>query len=151
VAVVARSKKKVPVYGTYVGLHVPDPTDMLPESKPEWRQIPEFKLMEAVLYDAVESVLSGPSNARFKDYRAAKQWLLSTERGWLFSFENICEMLDIDASHLRRGVVAKSHVTQGQRRLAGSTRRLLPREHRVYANMISKTKLGYGSRRRKGS
>ena len=70
---------------------------------------PERSLMFAVLHDAVicfqENVKAiHPEKRRL--YQEAEEWLWNTDRGYLFSFENICELLGFDPSYLRRGLMA---------------------------------------------
>jgi len=37
-------------------------------------------------------------------FRDAEEWILERDSDWIFSFENICETLEIDASYLRQGL-----------------------------------------------
>ena len=67
----------------------------------------ERRLMLAVLQDALDC---------FRKYAAARdsagrqlfdetcEWISSRNRKWSFSFENICETLEIDPDYLRRGL-----------------------------------------------
>jgi hypothetical protein len=34
----------------------------------------------------------------------AEEWVTSEDRSWLFSFENICDTLEINAEYVRRGL-----------------------------------------------
>jgi len=34
----------------------------------------------------------------------AQHWITSNDRGWFFSYENICETLEINPEYLRRGL-----------------------------------------------
>jgi len=34
----------------------------------------------------------------------AREWVSSNDRSWLFSFENICDTLEINADYVRRGL-----------------------------------------------
>lgn len=52
--------------------------------------------MAAVLQAALDDV--GKAEAR----RNALAWVASTDRLWPFSFENVCEALDMDAGDVRR-------------------------------------------------
>jgi hypothetical protein len=52
--------------------------------------------MVAVLEAALEDARDGA------DRTGAAAWLTSTDRGWPFSFENICEALDMDPGTVRR-------------------------------------------------
>jgi mannose-1-phosphate guanylyltransferase len=69
--------------------------------------VPEKRLMLAILDDAVRS-FQGLRLARRNRHRRlfndAKDWLSSTDTGWPFSFERICQVLELDASYLRRGL-----------------------------------------------
>src|SRR5262249_4483397 len=58
----------------------------------------EIRLAAAVLDDAV-SCLSSPYAKRFRE---ACQWLLDDRQDWPFSFLNVCEVLDLDASAVRQ-------------------------------------------------
>src|SRR5881296_2628495 len=69
----------------------------------------ERRLMIAVLEDAVDVY---PKQAGSKDARGeqlfqeAEEWIEDTGRAWLFAFQNICDVLDLDADYLRRGLRA---------------------------------------------
>jgi len=63
--------------------------------------------MLAVLQDALDCyqkyvfAKDGPGRQLFAD---ADGWILSDDRRWYFSFENICDVLEINASYLRQGI-----------------------------------------------
>lgn len=64
----------------------------------------EKRLMLAVLKDAVGCIERYGTEQRWQGWpacRAALQWVLSHDRTWPFSFENICLALDLDPSRLR--------------------------------------------------
>jgi hypothetical protein len=67
----------------------------------------EKRLMLAVLQDALDCF---QKYAFAKDihgrqlFADAESWIACEDRDWYFSFENICETLDINVSYLRRGV-----------------------------------------------
>jgi hypothetical protein len=67
----------------------------------------EHRLMAAILDDAVQTYCM-PQVARarggWRAEREAGEWIESTDRSWIFSFERICEALDLDADCIRRGV-----------------------------------------------
>lgn len=48
---------------------------------------------------------------RFQD---AEAWIMESETEWIFSFENVCELLGLDPAYLRRGLLQ----TQPQTRQA---------------------------------
>ena len=69
----------------------------------------ERRLMIAVLEDAVDVYRkqAGTLDPRGSQlFREAEEWLEDPDRTWLFSFQNICDVLDIDADYLRRGLHA---------------------------------------------
>jgi hypothetical protein len=67
----------------------------------------ERLLMLAVLEDAVDCY---QKYAHARDPRGrqlfeeARDWVVSSDRSWLFSFENICDTLEICADYVRRGL-----------------------------------------------
>lgn len=61
---------------------------------------PERLLMLAVLLDAV-GIVRRPSNGRRRLFDEARDWLLSDDMLWPFSFVNICDTLDLDPGRLR--------------------------------------------------
>src|SRR5437867_1733418 len=67
----------------------------------------ERLLMLAVLEDAVDCY---QKYAHSRDPRGvvifdeSQEWVTSTDRTWLFSFENICDTLEINAEYVRRGL-----------------------------------------------
>src|SRR5881296_656519 len=49
-------------------------------------------------------------------FREAEEWIGDPDRTWLFSFENICDVLGLDADYLRRGLRAwKERALEGRR------------------------------------
>ncbi len=72
-------------------------------------QEPERRLVIAILEDAVECFQKQLWARHHKGrqlFEDAQSWILSEDREWPFSFENICELLDINATYLRRGLLA---------------------------------------------
>jgi hypothetical protein len=67
----------------------------------------ERLLMLAVLEDAIDCF---QKYAQSRDprgrqmYDEAREWVTSADRNWLFSFENICDTLEINAEYVRRGL-----------------------------------------------
>ncbi|HXQ22992.1 MAG TPA: hypothetical protein VN812_15040 [Candidatus Acidoferrales bacterium] len=67
----------------------------------------EKRLMLAVLQDALDCfqkyafAKDGHGRQLFTD---ANEWIACEDRDWYFSFENICETLEINPAYLRRGV-----------------------------------------------
>lgn len=72
----------------------------------------EFRLMLAILEDAVDVYrkLAGATDARRRAlFDEAEAWIESEDASWLFSYENICATLGIDADYLRSGLRAWKH------------------------------------------
>lgn len=67
----------------------------------------EKRLMLAVLEDAVDCyrkyarVRDGQGYALFQE---VSTWISSRDRAWYFSYENICETLELNPDYLRRGL-----------------------------------------------
>ena len=83
----------------------------------------ERRLLIAVLEDAVDVYRkqAGARDLRGQElFREAEEWIENPEKNWLFSFENICDVLDIDANYLRRGLRA------WKRRVLSNERRVVP-------------------------
>src|SRR5438093_2241292 len=60
----------------------------------------ERRLMIAVLEDAVDVYRkqAGSRDARAQQlFRDAEEWIEDGDRSWLFSFQNICDVLGLDA------------------------------------------------------
>lgn len=78
----------------------------------------EKRLMLAVLEDAVDCY---QKHAFTRDLRGrqlfeeAHQWVFLGDRTWLFSFENICEVLGINPEYVRRGLTLWSTRPRGRR------------------------------------
>jgi hypothetical protein len=67
----------------------------------------ERRLMIAVLEDAVDVYRkqAGARDPRGEQlFREAEEWIEDQDQSWLYSFRNICDVLDIDADYLRRGL-----------------------------------------------
>jgi hypothetical protein len=68
----------------------------------------EKRLMLAVLEEAVlcfqKYIFVGDrrGKARFRD---AEEWIMEENSDWLFSFENICQVLGFDPDYLRQGLL----------------------------------------------
>jgi hypothetical protein len=68
---------------------------------------PEKRLMFAVLIDAVrclEKGLKGPAS-RKRTLAEVEWWLFRASGDQLFSFDSVCAALEIDADHVRRGLL----------------------------------------------
>jgi len=99
-----------PVSDTYAHLLQPDtllPTQYFAALRRKGTHEAERRLAIAVLQDAVDCfqkhLFARDRKARqlFVD---AEQWIGSDDRSWPFSFENICDLLQINAAYVRRGL-----------------------------------------------
>jgi hypothetical protein len=89
---------------------------------------PEIRLIAALLKDAIDCYLKHESDRTRRGKRIfseAAQWIFGRHEDWLFSFENICEMLKIDPDYIRR--VLRKDVGEPLP-IAKLARRRLPRE-----------------------
>jgi hypothetical protein len=92
--------------------HLLQPDTLLPSQyfatlKRKGNHEPERRLAIAVLQDAVDCY---QKHLRARDRKAhqlfvdAEEWITSEDRTWPFSFENVCDLLQINAQYLRRGL-----------------------------------------------
>jgi nitrite reductase/ring-hydroxylating ferredoxin subunit len=67
----------------------------------------ERRLIIAVLEDAIncfqKNLFAGDNRSR-RLFHDAENWVMSTDRGSPFAFENICEFLSLDAEYIRQGL-----------------------------------------------
>ena len=106
----------------YAGLFQPDtllPSQFFDRVRRRTEHEGERRLMIAVLEDAVDVYRkqAGTREGRGAElFREAEEWIEDRDRTWLFSFENICDVLDIDGDYLRRGLHAWRERVRGGRR-----------------------------------
>ena len=68
---------------------------------------PEQKLMLAVLEDAVTCIQKYGLSSQTKEKRLfsnTRDWILTQDNEWPFSFVNVCEALGLDSGYVRRGI-----------------------------------------------
>jgi hypothetical protein len=68
---------------------------------------PERVLMLAVLQDAVvcfQEHVATKCKRKQSLHREAEEWIMNTDRSYLFSFENVCETLGFDPNYMREGL-----------------------------------------------
>src|SRR5690242_10989774 len=106
----------------FAGLFQPDtllPSQFFDRVRRRSEHDGERRLMIAVLEDAVDVYRkqAGAKDPRARElFREAEEWIEDPDRTWLFSFQNICDVLDIDADYLRRGLHSwKQQVQDGSR------------------------------------
>ncbi len=72
------------------------------------KQEPERRLVTGLRQDAVECY---QKHLYARDHKArqlfadAEEWIMSQDRVYFFSFENVCDLLEINAEFVRRGLV----------------------------------------------
>jgi hypothetical protein len=67
----------------------------------------EKRLVLSVLEDAVEcymKCIDAASNKGQRLFRDADEWINLEDKHWVFSFDNVCDMLDINPEYMRRGL-----------------------------------------------
>ena len=67
----------------------------------------EQRLMLAILKEALDSFFKhlGATDKKGKAiFQEAEGWIREKDNGWIFSFENVCESVGINASYLRVGL-----------------------------------------------
>ena len=90
---------------------------------------PEKKLLLAVLEDAIacfQKYLFARDGKGKILFQEAEEWILAQDSDWLFSFDNLCEMLGFEPSYLRDGLIrwkAQRIESQAKARIYQLTRR----------------------------
>jgi hypothetical protein len=90
----------------------------------------EKRLMIAVLGEAIDTFLKHRRSVGIRGrllFAEASRWIADTDAGWLFSFERVCEALDLDAQRVRRWVRASAEgpcPRRGWHRTAVTRRRM---------------------------
>src|SRR5215472_2754405 len=67
----------------------------------------EKRLILSVLEDAVEcfmKCIDAPTSKGQRLFRDADEWINLEDKHWVFSFDNVCDMLDINPEYMRRGL-----------------------------------------------
>jgi len=67
----------------------------------------EKRLILSVLEDAIECFMKCIDAATSKGqrlFRDADEWIAHEDKRWVFSFDNVCDMLDINPEYMRTGL-----------------------------------------------
>ena len=84
---------------------------------------PEKSLMVAILEDAVRSyqdnLLSQDKRAK-KLFADAAEWIAETGSAWIFSFESVCDALDLNPAYVRRGLLQWKEKNRSKQSLSES-------------------------------
>lgn len=80
---------------------------------------PEKDLMLAILEDAVrcfqDNILAQERRKKAL-FDEAEEWILETDRDWIFSFESVCETLGLDPPAVRQALLRLKRKTSGRDR-----------------------------------
>ena len=74
----------------------------------------EKRLLAAVLADAIQLYVKhgrGRNVASGILFREAERWFASDDRSWLLSFQNVCDVLQLDAARIRGAL--RTHLASG--------------------------------------
>ena len=96
--------------------------------RPRRKLTPEKHLMLAILEDAIYCYLRfspGASESDFRLFNDAEHWIFDAPEEWVFSFANICQVLEINPTYLRRGLGARRRGALNERSRVKSYRSLL--------------------------
>jgi hypothetical protein len=67
----------------------------------------EKRLILSVLEDAIEcfmKCIDATTNKGQRLFREADEWIAHEDKRWVFSFDNVCDMLDINPEYMRLGL-----------------------------------------------
>src|SRR5258708_14718316 len=67
----------------------------------------EKRLILSVLEDAIEcfmKCIDSSTNKGQRLFRDADEWINLEDKRWVFSFDNVCDMLDINPEYMRNGL-----------------------------------------------
>jgi hypothetical protein len=109
------------------------PDQYLETTKKKTHPEPEKKLMLGILEDAV-ACFQKYANARDGKgktlFREAARWIMEENGDWIFSFEQTCEALELNAQYIREGLMrckeckrGRDPKSKGYRRSSGRTRK----------------------------
>jgi len=96
---------------TIEGLFQPDilaPAQYFEGLRKEQARAPERDLALALLEDAVvcfQKYLKSTGDKERRIFTDADEWCSSDDRGWVFSFLNVCDFLGLDPGFLRKGLL----------------------------------------------
>lgn len=91
---------------------------------------PEKRLMLEILEDAIASMRKHIFSRDRKGktvFQEAEKWIMAKDESWLFSFDNICEVLGLSPDYVRRGLLKWKEDTLAEHPKA-KIYRLIPRK-----------------------
>ena len=87
---------------------------------------PEFALLRAILEDAVHcyrKYQSAQDRAGRERFLEVEAWIMASHSDWIFSFENVCELLGIDPVYVRQKLSGRKENAVAHRKLRPRSRR----------------------------
>src|SRR5579863_6981142 len=110
----------------------------------------EKRLILSVLEDAVEcfmKCIDSSTNKGQRLFRDADEWIALEDKRWVFSFDNACDMLDINAEYMRTGLrrwkekklvaIQRRNEERAQQQALAEAQALLPEAERQPAPVIA--------------
>ena len=97
--------------GNLIGVEVVLPEQFTRPAPCGARHSSIHRLMLGVLRDAIDLYCRAADPSRYvspRERREVRSWFESRDRRWLFSFERICEALDLNSDYVRRGLHSKA-------------------------------------------
>jgi hypothetical protein len=76
-----------------------------PDFAPRRKQAPEQRLVIAILQEAIHSVQKyrfAKDRRGLRLFEEARRWFLAEASDWPYSFESICEVIDLDSNAVRQ-------------------------------------------------
>jgi hypothetical protein len=87
---------------------------------------PEMRLTLAILEDAIncfQDNLMAESAKGKKLFNEAEEWILDEGGDWIFSFQNVCELLGLNPAYVRQGLLRWKQKRQHRRGIAWEERK----------------------------
>ena len=100
-----------------LGVHSVLPEQMMGTKQTGARYSSIHRLMLGILWDAIDLYRKACDPRRRMSpshRREVLAWFTSRDRRWLFSFERICEALELNSEYLRRGLDQVAHRPDGR-------------------------------------
>lgn len=106
------------------------------------RREKEEALMLAVLADAIEcfqKYVFADNEREKKAFQEAQDWILEKNDDWLFSFDNICEALQLTPDYLRQGLLRwKEAKSEGIRKQYIDSRKIAVRRYKTTSASVKR-------------
>src|SRR5467141_476021 len=110
----------------------------------------EKRLILSVLEDAIECFMKCIDASTSKSqrlFREADEWIAHEDKRWVFSFDNVCDMLDINPEYMRMGLrrwkdkklvaIQRRNEERAQQQALAEAQALLPESAREPAPVVA--------------